>query len=143
MSNNVPTRPLIAIIAATLVLAFTAGCLGSGTGGTATPTVDQGTPGVPDTASGSAARLEIEVIYSGMWSGAWGTPREMQNDERFGNATLPLPQNPQSVKAMFQKQETTNETLTLRLLRDGVVIAEANGSEPLAVVTLEAVPSRL
>lgn len=110
---------------------------------TPTPAVGLETPGVPDTTSGPAARLELEVIYSGMWSGAWGSPREMQNDERFGNATLPLPQNPQSVTAMFQKQETTNETLTLRLLRDGVVIAEANGSEPLAVVTLEAVPSRL
>lgn len=138
-------RPLIAVLGAALVLALAAGCLGSGTGGTATPTpaADLGTPGVPDTTSGPAARLELEVVYSGMWSGAWGAPKEMQNDERFGNATLPLPQNPQIVTAMFQKQETTNETLTLRLLRDGVVIAEANGSEPLAVVTLEAVPSQL
>ena len=85
--------------------------------------------------------IELEVVYSGMWSGAWGTPDAVKSDEGFGNRTLELPPNANRILATFQKQEATDEPLTLRLVRNGVVLEETSGSGPLAVVTLEATPA--
>ncbi len=131
------------LLGAALLLACLAGCLGAGPDpagptGTPLPTFHGGaTPAAPT----FGPNLSIEVEYGGMWSGAYGSPEAMHSDEGFGNASFRLPPNVNRIQATFQKQETTNETLTVRLLRDGAVIKETNGSSPLAIVTLEATPS--
>ncbi len=138
---------IAALLGAALLLACLAGCLGddptaaapaaratAGTTITTPPTVGDAGPGTATFGSG----LALEVVYSGMWSGAYGTPDAVHSDEGFGNATFPLPPNANRIQATFQKQETTDEPLTLRLVRGGTVLKEASGSGPLAVVTLEA-----
>ena len=122
-----------------VLFALFAGCLGAGPD-PAGPSPDSATSTSRlqvDYSSTPSSELALEVVYSGMWSGAYGTKDAIKSNEGFGNATLDLPSDATSIQAMFQKQESTSETLTLRLLRDGVVVQEASGSEPLAVVTLE------
>jgi hypothetical protein len=131
------------LLGAALLLACLAGCLGAGPD----PTAGPGTP-LP-TFNPAAARPEatfgpnisLEVEYGEMWSGAYGSPEAMHSDEGFGNRTFPLPPNANRIQAQFQKQETTNETLTLRLVRNGTVIKESSGSAPLAIVNLSVTPS--
>ena len=131
------------LLGAALLIACLAGCLGAspdpaGPTGTPLPTFRGGaTPAAPT----FGANLSIEVEYGGMWSGAYGSPEAMHSDEGFGNASFRLPPNVNRIQASFQKQETTNETLTLRLVQNGVVLKETNGSSPLAIVTLQATPA--
>lgn len=131
------------LLGAALLCACLAGCLGAepdpaAPTGTPLPTFDQAAARPEPTFE---AGLELEVVYSGMWSGAYGSPEAMHSDEGFGNRTFPLPQHANRIQATFQKQETTDEPLVLRLVRNGTVLKEASGSGPLAVVTLEAGPA--
>lgn len=133
------------LLGAALLCACLAGCLGDGPGAAVrTPAATTAPASGAGTAAGTNATfgpgIELEVVYSGMWSGAYGTPDAIHSDEGFGNRTLPLPPNANRIQATFQKQETTDEPLTLRLVRSGVVLKETSGSAPLAVVTLEATP---
>jgi len=136
-------QSIAGLLGAAVLLAFFAGCLGAGPD----PASPAGTP-LP-TFNASAARTEatfgpnlsLEVVYTGMWSGAYGSPEAMHSDEGFGNSSFRLPPNVNQFEATFQKQETTNETLTLRLVRNGAVIKEASGSDPLAIVNLSVTPS--
>lgn len=125
-----------------VLLVLLAGCLGADpdpagslpvttTAGQIAERGDATTPSQP------ASRLELQVVYSGMWSGAYGTREAIKSNEGFGNATFPVPSDAPFVHAKFQKQESNEEPLTLRLLRDGVVLKEASGAGPLAVVTLD------
>ena len=136
--------PIAGLLGAALLLACLAGCLGAGPdpaagAGTPLPTFNA-TAAKPEATFGP--NISLEVVYSEMWSGAYGSPEAMHSDEGFGNRTFPLPPNANRIQAEFQKQETTNETLTLRLVQNGTVLTETNGSAPLARVTLEATPSR-
>lgn len=132
-----------ALAGAAFLLAVVAGCMTAGPD-PAPPTTPRSTfnPAVAAPEATFGPGLEIEVVYSGMWSGAWGSAEAKQSDEGFGNTTRPLPPNLNRVEATFQKQETTDETLVLRLVQNGTVLKEASGSGPLAVVTLEATPAR-
>jgi hypothetical protein len=135
---------IAALLGAALLLSCLAGCLSddptaaaratAGTTMTAPPSGGDAGPGTATFGPG----LALEVVYSGMWSGAYGTPDAVHSDEGFGNATFTLPPNANKIQATFQKQETTDEPLTLRLVQGGTVLKEASGSGPLAVVTLEA-----
>lgn len=125
------------------MLACFAGCLGAGED----PAGPAGTP--PPTFDAEQARpaptfeagLQLEVVYSGNWSGAYGSPEAMHSDDGAGNRTFPLPVHATGIQAMFQKQESNDEPLVLRLVRDGTVLEEASGAEPLALVTLQATPA--
>lgn len=128
--------------ATAVLLVLLAGCLGNepdpaGSLPATTSTQEISDQGQPATRGTTASRLEIEVVYSGMWSGAYGSQDAIKSNEGFGNATFPVPSNAPFIHAKFQKQESNDEPLTLRLLRDGEVIKEASGAGPLAVVTLE------
>jgi hypothetical protein len=130
-----------------VLLASLAGCLGAGPDPAGSPPALTTTPapvnaGAAPAASGTfGPGLELEVVYSGQWSGAYGTADAVHSDDGFGNKTLALPQGASRIQATFQKQETNEEPLTLRVVRDGAVLAEASGSTPIAVVTLVATPS--
>ncbi len=131
------------LLGAALLLACLAGCLGAGadpaaSGGTPLPTFN---PAAAKPEPTFGPNLSLEVEYSEMWSGAYGSPEAMHSDEGFGNRTFPLPPNANRIQAEFQKQETTNETLTLRLVRNGTVIKESSGSAPLAIVNLSVTPA--
>ncbi|HOT95467.1 MAG TPA: hypothetical protein PK089_09825 [Methanoregulaceae archaeon] len=133
---------ILGAVGAAVVLVLLSGCLGAGpdpAGDVPGVSTSQQVKGPGGTADPTAPvpRLELEVIYSGMWSGAYGTRDAIRSDEGFGNATLPVLPGAQFVQAKFQKQESNDEPLTLRLLRDGAVVGEATGAGPLAVVTLE------
>lgn len=136
-------RLSIAALLGAALLVCLAGCLEAGPD----PAADAGTPLPTFNPAGARPEatfgpgIELEVVYSGMWSGAWGSPEAVQSDEGFGNRTLPLPPNVNRIQATFQKQETTDEPLVLRLVRNGTVLKESSGSAPLAVVTLEATPA--
>lgn len=138
---------IAAVLGAALLFACLAGCLADDptAAGRAPDTTALPAPSL-DTAEAVPAGtfgpgIELEVVYGGMWSGAWGSPDAIKSDEGFGNRTLALPQNANRIQATFQKQEATDEPLTLRLVRNGVVLEETSGSGPLAVVTLEATPA--
>ena len=136
-------RITLGLVGAAVLLAVLAGCLGAGPDAAGLPPTTVVPTSTPDAAitpgpSAAGSRLDLEVVYGGMWSGAYGTRDAIKSNEGFGNATLPLPADATFIQAAFQKQESTNETLTLRLVRDGIVMKEASGSDPLAVVTLEA-----
>ncbi len=130
------------LVGAAVLLALLAGCLGAEPDAAGMPPATAAPDTAPQTnasaPSAANSRLDLEVVYSGMWSGAYGTRDAIKSNEGFGNATLPLPPDATFVQAEFQKQESTGETLTLRLVRDGTVVKEESGSGPLAVVTLEA-----
>lgn len=137
---------MAALLGAALICACLAGCLADDPTAAArapdatalpAPSLD---PGAAVPAGTFGPGIELEVVYGGMWSGAWGSPDAVKSDEGFGNRTLELPQNANLIQARFQKQETTDEPLVLRLVRNGTVLEEASGSGPLAVVTLEATP---
>lgn len=137
---------MAALLGAALICACLAGCLADDPTAAArapdatelpAPSLD---PGAAVPAGTFGQGIELEVVYGGMWSGAWGSPDAVKSDEGFGNRTLPLPQNANLIQARFQKQETTDEPLVLRLVQNGTVLEEASGSGPLAVVTLEATP---
>ena len=138
--------PMAALLGAALLCACLAGCLADDP--TAATRAPDATALPASSLDPSAAApvatfgpgIELEVVYSGMWSGAWGSPDAVKSDEGFGNRTLALPQNANRIQARFQKQEATEEPLVLRLVRNGTVLEEASGSGPLAVVTLEATP---
>jgi len=133
-----------ALLGAAVLLACLAGCLGAGpdpAGSLPTATTTPAPVNAGAAASGTfGPGLELEVVYSGQWSGAYGTADAVHSDDGFGNKTLALPQGASRIQATFQKQETNEEPLTLRVVRDGAVLAEASGAEPLAVVTLVATP---
>jgi len=136
-------RITLGLVGAAVLLAVLAGCLGAGPDAAGLPPTTVVPTSAPDAditpgPSAAGSRLDLEVVYGGMWSGAYGTRDAIKSNEGFGNATLPLPADATFIQAAFQKQESTNETLTLRLVRDGIVMKEASGSDPLAVVTLEA-----
>jgi hypothetical protein len=140
-------RLFIAALLCACLASCLAGCLADDPDAAARGPAETGLPvsSLDPAAAAPAATfgpgIELEVVYSGMWSGAWGSPEAKHSDERFGNATLALPPNVNRIEAEFQKQEATDEPLTLRLVRDGVVLKEASGSGPLARVTLEATPA--
>jgi hypothetical protein len=136
-------RLSIAALLGAALLACLAGCLGAGEDpagppGTPPPTFD---PAQARAAPTFEAGLQLEVAYSGNWSGAYGSPEAMHSDDGEGNRTFPLPAHANGIQAIFQKQETTDEPLVLRLVRNGTVIQEASGAGPLAVVTLQATPA--
>ncbi|NLX50192.1 MAG: hypothetical protein GXY82_10075 [Methanospirillum sp.] len=133
-------RPVIAALAgAVLLLACLAGCVDPGAGprGTEAPPGGDGQE-APTVAPTFGPGLVLEVEYTGMWSGAYGTLDAVRSEDGFGNTSLPLPLDASFIQAKFMKQEANDEPLTLRVVRDGVVLARASSSEPMAVVTLEA-----
>lgn len=139
-------RPAIVCLAALALVACLAGCLADDPAGES-GAAQEGNPLTtfdaaqvrPEATFGPG--VELEVVYSGMWSGAFGSPEAIHSDEGFGNRTLELPQNANRIQARFQKQETTDEPLVLRLVQNGTVLQEASGGGPLAVVTLEVTPA--
>ncbi len=132
----------LSLLGIAVLLVFLAGCLGPEPDPAAqipatTATQVISVQGGPTTSTTLPSRLELEVVYSGMWSGAYGTRDAIKSNEGFGNATFPVPSDAPFIQATFQKQESNDEPLTLRLLRNGTVVKEASGAGPLAIVTLE------
>lgn len=80
--------------------------------------------------------IQIKVIYSGSWTGAYGDIGSTKSVEGTGTKTFTL-SNPEFViSAVFQKDDDSSRTLTAEILKNGEVVKSESTSAAYGVVSV-------
>jgi len=69
-------------------------------------------------------KIQVQVDYPGYWEGTYGDENGDQSVSGTGPQTFDVPDNPSIVSALFQKMDGGSENLTVRILKNGEVLAE-------------------
>lgn len=69
-------------------------------------------------------KIQVQVDYPGYWEGTYGDENGGQSVSGTGPQTFDVPDNPSIVSALFQKMDGGSENLTVRILKNGEVLAE-------------------
>jgi len=77
-----------------------------------------------------ATGVYLKVIYTGSWSGSYGTEDAMQAVSDKGEKIFPVEDATDSVTAIIRKGDSTKGKLTVELYRDGKLIATGHTTEP-------------
>ncbi|WP_324757125.1 hypothetical protein [Haloarcula montana] len=83
-----------------------------------------------DTASGG---FEVRVEYGGEWSGSINAGGSSRTVDGAGSQTLAVEGDPDIISANAQKQDDSDRTLTIQILRDGEVLKETSTSAEYGV----------
>lgn len=83
----------------------------------------------------AASGIQIQVDYSGSWSGSYGDETGQQSVDGSGTKTIDLSGNPSIVSAVFQKKDSGSGTLTVNILKDGSVVESKSTSAEYGVVS--------
>jgi hypothetical protein len=84
----------------------------------------------------STKGYRIQVSYSGSWQGNYGDVSGQQSIDGTGDEEYSMnsPQGP--IVAVIQKYDGSNDTLTVKILKDGKVMKSGHTSSPYGVVTV-------
>jgi len=87
--------------------------------------------------------IEIKVIYCdwsdeplGEWSGSYGDIDSTKSVDGIGVETLLLPNAKSIVSGSFQKGDSTNEPLTVQILKNGEVVQSESTTAAYGVVSV-------
>ena len=78
--------------------------------------------------------IEIQVVYEGDWSGTYGDVGRTMSISGTGAKTIPFSDAKESISASIEKQDDSGRTLTVRIVRNDVVVAEETTNEAYGVV---------
>ena len=78
--------------------------------------------------------IEIQVVYEGDWSGTYSDVGRTMSISGTGAKTIPFPDAKESISASIEKQDDSEKTLTVQIVRDDVVMAEETTDEAYGVV---------
>ena len=96
---------------------------------------DSSNSGTDETES-SDAGIEVRISYSGEWSGSVGGDGTSSSVDGSGDETIPIDGDPATVSASIQKQDDSNDELTVAIVEDGEVIVEESTTAEYGVVTV-------
>ncbi|WP_342593129.1 hypothetical protein [Methanobacterium aggregans] len=102
-----------------------------------TSALSDNTSSATDTSSttNAASGIQIQVDYSGSWSGSYGDETGQQSVDGSGTKTIDVSGNPSIVSAVFQKKDDGSGTLTVNILEDGSVVESKSTSAEYGVVS--------
>lgn len=107
----------------------------STTESTTQPTADDATTAT----SASSRSIEVKVIYDGSWQGAVGTAEGTRSVDGTGTSTFAVDESANVVSANAQKQDDSNQRLTIQIIVDEVVIAERSTTSEYGVAQVSQV----
>jgi len=79
---------------------------------------------------------EIQVVYEGDWSGTYSDVGRTMSISGTGAKTISFPDAKESISASIEKQDDSERTLTVRIVRNDVVVAEDATNEAYGVVAV-------
>lgn len=94
------------------------------------------TPATTPSSSSSASGTQVQVIYSGSWTGSYGDISGQQSIDGSGSKTIDMPGSPDIVSIVFQKKDGRSGTLTANIIKDGQVVESKSTSAAYGVVTV-------
>ncbi len=109
---------------------------------TNTTTTPVTTTTAPSTNSGSSSTTtsgsgtQVQVIYSGSWTGNYGDSSGGQSVDGTGSKTFTMSGNPDVVSAVFQKSGDNSGTLTVNILQNGQIVETKSTSAAYGVVSV-------
>ena len=106
------------------------GCTSNSDNNTTSNTSASSSPDTPK------AGTQIEVNYSGSWSGSYGDTSGQQSVDGRGTKKFDIPENPWAVSACFQKKDSGKGTLTVSIIKDGKVVESKSTSTQYGVVSI-------
>ena len=92
-------------------------------------------PASTSSSSSGASGVQVQVIYSGSWSGNYGDVSGSQSVDGTGSKTFSM-DNPDIVSAVFQKSGGGSGTLTVNIIKDGQVVETKSTSAEYGVVSV-------
>lgn len=116
-----------------LLVVLVIGCVVAVCGCTSNSDNNTSASSSPDTPK---AGTQIEVSYSGSWSGSYGDTSGQQSVDGRGTKKLDIPGNPLVVSACFQKKDSGKGTLTVSIIKDGKVVESKSTSTQYGVVSI-------
>ncbi len=81
-------------------------------------------------------RIQLNVIYSGSWSGSYGDIEGLKSVDGTGSETFTISSPKFIVSASIQKKDDTDRTLTVEILKNGAVVKSESTSAAYGVVLL-------
>lgn len=105
---------------------------------TTTPVPATSTPSSDSSSSSSTTSgdVQIQVIYSGSWTGNYGDASGGQSVEGTGSKTYTISGDPNVVSAVFQKSSDSSGTLTVNIIKNGQVVETKSTSAAYGVVSV-------
>lgn len=81
---------------------------------------------------------QVKVIYSGEWSGAAGDTGSTNTISGSGEKTIDMDDDANIISANAQKKDSSSETLTIQILKDGKVVEESSTDAEYGVASVSA-----
>lgn len=105
---------------------------------TTTPVPATSTPSSDSSSSSSTTSgdVQIQVSYSGSWTGNYGDASGSQSVEGTGSKTYTISGDPNVVSAVFQKSSDSSGTLTVNIIKNGQVVETKSTSASYGVVSV-------
>ena len=106
---------------------------------TTTPTTTDNSTTPTTSSSGSsssASGVQVQVSYSGSWTGNYGDTSGQQSVDGSGSKTFDISDNPDIISAVFQKNDDGSGTLTANIIQDGQVVETKSTSAAYGEVTV-------
>jgi len=91
-----------------------------------------------DDAVDQATGKQVKIIYSGEWSGAAGDTSSMNSISGSGEKTIDMDDDAMIISANAQKQDSSSDTLTIQILKDGKVVEESSTDAEYGVAQVSA-----
>jgi hypothetical protein len=80
--------------------------------------------------------IEIQVVYEGDWGGTYSDVGRTMSISGTGAKTISFPDAKESISASVEKQDDSERTLTVRIVRNDVVVAEETTNEAYGVAAV-------
>ena len=80
--------------------------------------------------------IRIKIIYPGSWSGNYADLGSSKSVDGTGTETFTISNPEFVVSAVFQKEDDSDRTLTVEILKDGKVVESESTSASYGVVTV-------
>lgn len=120
---------VLILILASIAMVLTAGC-------TSSSTSSQSTPSITSSGGSSGGAVQVQVSYSGSWTGAIDNDGTEQSVNGHGPQTFDLTTSPGYIVSVeFQKSDDSTDTLTASIIEDGQIIKTASTGTAYGVVS--------
>jgi hypothetical protein len=80
--------------------------------------------------------IDIQIVYEGDWSGTYSDVGSTMSISGTGAKTIPFPDADVSISASIEKQDDSERTLTVRIVRNDVVVAEEMTDEAYGIAAV-------
>lgn len=99
-------------------------------------TASNSTTSSNDTTTSTATGTQIQIDYSGSWSGSYSDESGTQSIDGTGSKTINASSSDITTTAVIQKQAGNSKKLTVNIIKDGNVVATKSTTAEYGVVTV-------